>query len=84
MFALVWVDEHSKMASIGWVPLGRFVRKYSLLSPGGQPIGKTIADEVERGENWSPLRAGLFGGSTERLQSAKQRVDSFIAGASQW
>ena len=88
MFAMVWVDEKPKTASAGWVPLGRFVRNYSVLSSvlhHGQPVGKIIDAEVEReGENWPPLRAGLFGGSMERFRTAKQHVDSFIGGRSQY
>jgi hypothetical protein len=73
---------------VDWVPLGRFVRKYSALSNmlfRGQPIGKIIEAEIAQdGKEWPPLHAGLFGGSLERLQAAKQRVDSSITVASHW
>jgi hypothetical protein len=87
LFALVWVDQNSKSATAGWIPLGRFMRKYSVLSNvlhHGETIGKTIETEFERGgENWPPLRAGLFGGSTERFLAASQRVNDFIRFAGQ-
>ena len=39
-------------------------------------VGNEIQDSQEQ---WPPLQAGLFGGSTERLLKAKQAVDKFAA-----
>jgi hypothetical protein len=82
MFSLIWTDENPENARGGWVPLGRFVAKYSMFSEvlhRGPRIGEVIDAEVKRdGGDWPPLRVGLFGGSIERFRSAKQKVDRFL------
>lgn len=45
-------------------------------------VWQTIRSEIEESpDDWPPLRAGLFGGSIERLESAKSEVDRAIARA---
>jgi hypothetical protein len=45
-------------------------------------ISKQIESETkEFGENWPPLRAGLFGGSLERFLNVKNEFDQFVKGS---
>jgi len=85
LFAVLYVDQNLNAAVVPWIPLGRFTARYSLLSESSEPISRRIAAEIEKeGENWPPLRAGLFGGSVERFSIAKGRVDSYIAQSANW
>jgi hypothetical protein len=44
-------------------------------------IAQKIAAEIEAaGDNWPPLKSGLFGGSLEQAKSAKAEFDGFLAG----
>jgi hypothetical protein len=58
------------------VPVGRFERVTLMLNGGDPPAGEEVARVVDAGgldaagRPWPPLAAGLFGGSTERLQQA--------------
>lgn len=81
LLALVYADivrreyDENKL----WGPVGCFGwRGRSLMSPAG--IRKEIQDQLESlGENWPPLKAGLFGGSLERAKEVKQKFDTFVA-----
>jgi hypothetical protein len=83
-FALIWTDENPKSASLDWVPvaapLGRFA---SLRAPAaGDELSfiERVGAEISQQKKDSPLlRAGLFGGSLQRLLSAKKRVDVSVA-----
>lgn len=58
-----------------WGPLGFFAwRRYGL---GAEELINGISAEInEQGATWPPLRAGLFGGSQERLAAARQAYDA--------
>jgi hypothetical protein len=52
-----------------WVPLGRFASR-----------GKDMEqDLIEQGNNWGPLKAGMFGGSLDRLLVAIKSLNSFVS-----
>ncbi|HEX3656808.1 MAG TPA: SIR2 family protein [Pirellulales bacterium] len=43
-------------------------------------IGTDISDEVEeRGDNWEPLKAGLFGGTTSRFKQVQSRYEQSLS-----
>jgi hypothetical protein len=84
LFAMVFANRCPDIANFPWVPLGRFMLKYSPISSGEQ-IGSIITSEIEKeGENWAPLQAGLFDGSLEKCLGAKQSVDTFIGKSRTW
>lgn len=80
ILALVHADQNRWiMQDDSWRgPLGRFAWR-------GQSFGETrvrevIAKEIEaEGENWPPIKAGLFGGSLEQAKTAKSKFDTFLA-----
>lgn len=60
-----------------WAPMGRFARKYGRRQ--SDPIATQIDTEIaSMGSEWPPLRAGLFGGSIERLNLVRTGVNDLI------
>jgi len=60
--ALTFADQSER----GWGPPGRFSWKQSR-GWGEGPLDALIKEAQSAGENWPPLRAGLFGGSLDRF-----------------
>jgi len=78
--ALVYSDLRQNSpnpAGIGFSgPVGRFGWRNR-----GRPedILRVVAEEIGKfGENWAPLKAGLFDGSFTRLSDVKAGFDSFL------
>jgi hypothetical protein len=60
-----------------WAPAGCFAWRYEFDEKG--PSAQ-IRDEIsESGENWPPLKAGMFRGSLSRANEVKSRLDAFIS-----
>ena len=79
LFALIWIDESVIGARLDRVPLGRFAwKEVSVLQGGASIEGKMSAEVSQQGKDWPAFRAGLFGGSTQRFLSARNRVATFI------
>lgn len=70
LLALVFADLAPQMA-LGWIPMGR-------IGLGRWKIPEQVTKEAsEAGEDWLPLKAGLFGGEKERYNRALQTVQKF-------
>jgi hypothetical protein len=68
LLALVYADLEQHREGISG-PVGRF----------GQSIMAEIQSEVaSAGQNWLPLKAGLFGGSDERFLTLKTAFDEWV------
>jgi len=79
LFALIWIDESIIGARLDRVPLGRFAwKEVSVLQGSANIEGKMSAEVSQQGKDWPAFRAGLFGGSTQRFLSARNRVATFI------
>lgn len=63
LFALEYALERRKQAGHLWGPIGRFGYKYH--SGGSSPFHRIVEEAQELGEDWEPLKAGLFEGSPE-------------------
>lgn len=75
LYALIHGDIGEKEGMFGriWGPVGCFLWR------------KGIQEEVERelaqrGDDWPPLKAGLFGGSVERAKQVKEQIDGLVRG----
>jgi hypothetical protein len=65
LLGLIYVD----VTENAWGPTGRFVTDQT-----GAGIDRLIEPEIsEAGASWAPLAAGLFGGSSARLQESLGR-----------
>jgi hypothetical protein len=79
LYALVHADLSLKLGGDVWGPLGRFGWKD--LRDGAKHIFAVVQRAIDSlGENWPPLKVGLFDGSLERLQTIKGKFDQRIAG----
>jgi len=67
LFALTVVDLRAQRGQHMWAPIGRFGWKQQ---HGEGPLGVLIDEARGAGQNWPPLKAGLFGGSAERFDAA--------------
>ena len=75
-------SEARDVLSIGGQWLDRRARGFTLLPEG---IAERVRKEVDRElEAWSPLQAGLFQGSVERLLEVKKTVDAYWARHRRW
>jgi hypothetical protein len=66
-----------------WGPPGRFVWQYKRRDRAGSPLVALMREAEMNGDNWPPLKAGLFGGSLARFTSVAQMYVRFIE-TSQW
>lgn len=65
-------------SSGGWGPVGAVAYRYAGARPGEELV-KEINRQIELfGEQWAPLRAGMFGGSLDRLRWLKDRYDKQV------
>jgi len=71
--ALTYVDLKKEIfgAFLG-APIGRFAWRRNILDMVGQEFSQA-------GQDWLPLRSGLFGGSVVRFRTAKEFVDRKIS-----
>ncbi len=60
-----------------WGPIGRFHWRH--YSRGDEGPRHFVAEEIkQKGNDWSPLKAGLFGGTLDSLETTKQRYDDLL------
>ncbi|MBI5592549.1 MAG: caspase family protein [Deltaproteobacteria bacterium] len=71
LFALVVADLGRR------VPIGRFGWKGR--RGDNAPLSRLIAEAQALGENWGPIKAGLFGGKQERFNAASKNIQQTIA-----
>lgn len=77
LLALIYVDLRQKQGGNIWGPVGCFGWRRSII--------REIEIEVkEAGNEWLPLKAGLFDGSTERFQFIKAEFDKQILQRLPW
>ena len=80
LLALVYGDVTSKRGFSSWLPIGRFGWrvKHAPLH-GFYDVVKGVRDEAQAaGEQWSPLKAGLFDGSMARFNSVFSAYMSYL------
>ena len=73
LYALVHGDLYEKEGSLGriWGPIGCFLWRQGVLEEVGQEI-------AEQGNEWPPLKAGLFGGSVERAKKVQEQINGIV------
>jgi hypothetical protein len=84
LLGLVHADLNLKLGGYGWGPVGCFGWKSEFEVNNGIAAHKQrIVEEIElestdAGDNWLPLKAGLFDGSFERFKEVKVRYDELV------
>lgn len=67
LFALSVADYWTEHNGHVWGPIGRFGWKEQ--RTGNAPVTRLLEAAEKDGRNWLPLKAGLFGGDSERFKS---------------
>lgn len=79
LFALVVMDLNEQGDKYGWGPIGRFGWKGKHHNPNS-PLKNLIAEAQTKGDNWGPIKAGLFGGKLERFTQQSSKLLKQLAG----
>jgi len=74
LFGLALVDQRLELRGNAWAPKGLFALHHHRLDLEG--FLQTVNEDIEQyGDAWPPLKAGMFGGSTDRLHRACEIYD---------
>lgn len=74
-FALCAVDARLVNGEGAWGPIGRFGWKHSVYK---SLIARLIKEADSQKSEWRPLKAGLFGGDSERFKNAATHLTQLI------
>lgn len=77
LFALIYADLHEKQYERIWGPPGCFLWR-NRDEPERHIINKIKTESSEEGDNWPPIKAGLFDGSFERFQYIEKEFINFL------
>ena len=73
LVALVYAD----LTDGDWGPIGRFGWKQRR-SYGKSPFDKLVEEAKQAGQDWGPLRAGFFRGSSERFLQVAEKFKELL------
>ncbi len=81
LMAMVVTEEKSKgeSAVTFWGPIGRFGWKALRHRYEGSVLAVIDAEVKAMGENWPPLKAGILGGSVERLNVVRSAIQATLS-----
>lgn len=82
LFALVVADIKKQHDAHVWGPIGRFGWKHH--ARDNAPLSRIISEAQTFGENWEPLKAGLFGGKLERFNGVAEEFQQRVAKLNWW
>jgi uncharacterized caspase-like protein len=75
LYAMTVIDERLQSDEDVWAPAGRYAWKHRRYE---SPIEQVLRESLKEGENWAPIRAGMFGGSAERARRAAEELKAFV------
>ena len=80
LLGLVYVDiANSGDVNNDWAPVGRFIWRNEFAGPESRIAGQIKLEAEAAGEDWAPLKAGLFSGSTRRFKEVQAAFETFLA-----
>lgn len=82
-YALTYADIEDRKGHHLWGPPGRFGWKVSR-GEQGSPYSALLDEAGKAGEEWPPLRSGLFGSSAERFKEIAKRYDAELLSRLGW
>jgi hypothetical protein len=81
LLGLIYIDrkysDFKEDEKSAWGPIGRFHWKYAY-NPTESPVNIVALELTKFGDEWPPLKCGLFGGKKERVSEIKQRYDEHL------
>lgn len=81
LFALVVADLKKQQEKRVWGPLGRFGWKGR---DGNSPLSRITEEAQAKGEEWGPLKAGLFGGNLARFNEVNNEFSQLVSKLNWW
>jgi uncharacterized caspase-like protein len=76
-FEVLFALEHAHQLDRIWGPVGRFGWKYKTRGTAS-PFHRLVQEGISEGDNWGPIKAGLFGGSVERFNEVAKEYEKSI------
>lgn len=76
LYALVVADSRKQAGRDTWGPIGRFGWKHR--SRGNSPFTKIRNEAASWKNEWPPLKAGMFGGSHDRLEAVASEFSDLL------
>ena len=83
LFALVYADASEKTSRHLWGPPGRFGWKHKR-GHGRSPYEELLQEQAQLGEEWPPLKAGFFAGSSDRFVDVASRYRDELLNKLPW
>lgn len=80
LFALAVADIKKQRGGHTWGPVGRFGWKHQ----ENGPLSRIIQEARAMGQNWKPIKAGLFGGTLERFNAVADEYQQAISKLNWW
>jgi|ERR1044072_1251613 hypothetical protein len=82
LFALVVFDNRKQSGGWLWGPVGRFGwKQFNCQHP---PFTRLIEEAKASGNEWPPLKAGLFGGSVDRFVTVAEDFQKEVLAHLRW
>ena len=66
-FELFYALCYADLTGRSWAPPGRFGWKYTGKFHGEDPFNELVEEAKRERDNWAPVKAGMFGGSSNRF-----------------
>ena len=82
-FEVLFALEHAHQLDRIWGPVGRFGWKYKTRGTAS-PFHRLVQEGISEGDNWGPIKAGLFGGSIERFNEVGKEYEKSILANLGW
>ena len=82
LLALLAADARSQNGGWVWGPVGRFGWKH--FNYPDPPFKRVLEEAKAAGNEWLPLRSGLFGGSIERFSAVSEEFQKTLANLHWW
>jgi uncharacterized caspase-like protein len=80
LYALCYVDQSGG----DWGHPGRFGYKYRRRFTSHDPFSALVAEAKQEGDQWAPLRAGMFSGSISHFDEVVKRFQTGLLNRLQW
>ena len=84
LLALVYARTRLDNEERVWGPVGRFGWKHSGRHANQSPYTHLVEQAKNEGDDWGPLRAGLFGGKSDKFLKIAEAYKKLLDGLTWW
>ena len=83
-FEVLYALSYADVTEGSWGPLGRFAWKYRARGRSDDPFSAMVQEASRRGDDWAPLKAGMFAGSHARFAEVARRFKEDLLDRLNW